>query len=127
MYSIIRFGLLYGFALVIGFVVSHLILVTDSNNFTAIKIVGVGVMIISFNHEHKRVQTKRAPAPLGFIAGLGFVQGISLIAAHIFALYSWFYLAFINPTFSTTYLKHCVQKICLSGLASRVIEQQLTD
>jgi pantothenate kinase len=51
MYSIIRFGLLYGFALVIGFVVSHLILVTDSNNFTAIKIVGVGVgvgvMIIS--------------------------------------------------------------------------------
>lgn len=53
----------------------------------------------------------------------GVGPGISLIAAHIFTLYNWFYLVFIDPTFTTTYLQHSEQKIRLSGLASRVIEQ----
>jgi hypothetical protein len=130
MHSIIRFGLLYGSRLVIGFVVSHLVLGANPNNFTVIKIVSVGVTIISSLalimgiREYKQ---KRAPAPLSFMAGLVVGLGISLIAAHIFALYNWFYLVFINPTFTTTYLQHSEQKIRLSGLAPRVIEQQLTD
>lgn len=76
MHSIIRFGLLYGFTLVIDFVVSHLVLDTNSNNFTVIKIVsvsvgvgvGVGVMIISslaLIMGIKECKQKRAPVPLG--------------------------------------------------------------
>ena len=52
----------------------------------------------------KDFKQKRLPAPLGFMGGLGVGSGISLIAAHIFALYSGFYLVFINPTYTATYI-----------------------
>ena len=50
----------------------------------------------------KDYKDKRAPAPLGYMPALGVGLGISLITEHIFALYNWFYLVFINPTFTTT-------------------------
>ena len=124
MYSIIRFGLLHGLALVIGFYASHLVLGTSPDNFTVGEIVGYSVMIISslavvmgiIDYKHKR-----APAPLGFMGALGVGLGISLIAAHVFALYNWFYLVFINPTFTTTYQQYSEQKIRSSGLSPEVV------
>jgi hypothetical protein len=52
----------------------------------------------------KDFKQKRLPAPLGFMGALGVGLRISLIAAHIFALYSGFYLVFINPTYTATYI-----------------------
>lgn len=130
MYSIIRFGLLFGLALVIGFYASHLLLGTTPNNFIVSEMVGYGVMIISslaVIMGIKDYKQNRAPAPLGFMGGLGVGLGISLIAAHVSALYNWLYLVFINPTFTTTYLQYSEQKIHSSGLEPIVIEQQLAD
>ena len=129
MYSIIRFGLLYGLALVIGFYASHLVLGTTPDNFSISEIVGDSVMLISslaVIMGIKDYKQKRLPAPLGFMGALGVGLGISLIAAHIFALYNWFYLVFINPTFTATYIQYSEQQINSSGLEPRVIEQQLT-
>ena len=128
MYSIIRFGLLYGLALVIGFYASHLAIGTSPDNFTLGEIVGYTVMFISslaVIMGIKDFKQKRFPAPLGFMGGLGVGSGISLLAAHVFALYNWFYLVFINPTFTATYIQYSEQKINSSGLEARVIEQQL--
>jgi hypothetical protein len=130
MHSIIRFGILYGFALVIGFYASHLALGTSPDNFTLAEIVGYSVMIIcslAVVMGIKDYKQKRAPAPLGFMGALGVGLGISLIAAHIFALYNWLYLTFINPTFTVTYVQYSEQKIRSSGLESVVIEQQLAE
>ena len=128
MYSIIRFGLLYGLALVIGFYASHLALGTSPDSFSVFEIVGYSVMLISslaVIMGIKDFKQKRLPAPLGFMGALGVGLGISLIAAHIFALYNWFYLVFINPTFTATYIQYSEQKINSSGLDPRIIEQQL--
>jgi hypothetical protein len=130
MNSIIRFGLLYGLALGVSFYVSHLILGTSPDNFTVGEIVGYSVMIISslaVAMGIKEYKQNRAPAPLGFMGGLGVGLGISLIASHIFALYNWLYLEFINPTFTATYIQYSEQKIRSSGLEPIVIEQQLKE
>lgn len=130
MHSIIRFGILFGLALVIGFYTSHLLLAATPDNFAISKIVGYSVMIISslaVIMGIKDYKQQRAPAPLGFMGGLGVGLGVSLIAAHVFALYNWFYLVFINPKFTTTYLQYSEQKIYSSGLEPIVIEQQLAD
>ncbi|GAC17426.1 DUF4199 domain-containing protein [Paraglaciecola arctica] len=130
MYSIIRFGLIYGLALGIGFYVSHLVLGTNADNFTKGEIVGYSVMIISslaVVMGIKEYKQKRAPAPLGFMGALGVGLGISLIAANMFALYNWLYLEFINPTFTATYIQYSEQQILSSGLEPIVIEQQLEE
>lgn len=130
MYSIIRFGLIYGLALGIGFYVSHLVLGTNADNFTKGEIVGYSVMIISslaVVMGIKEYKQKRAPAPLGFMGALGVGLGISLIAANMFALYNWLYLEFINPTFTATYIQYSEQQILSSGLELIVIEQQLEE
>jgi len=130
MYSIIRFGLLYGVVLVISFYLSHLILGTSPDNFTKAEIVGYSVMLISslaVVMGIKEYKQKRAPAPLGFMDALGVGLGISLIAANIFALYNWLYLEFINPTFTATYVQYTEQQIRSSGLEPVVVEQQLEE
>jgi hypothetical protein len=130
MYSIIRFGFLYGLALVVSFYLSHLILGTNPDNFAIGEIVGYSVMIISslaVVMGIKEYQQKRAPAPLGFMGALGVGLGISIIASHIFALYNWLYLEFINPTFTVTYVQYSEQKIRSSGLEPVIIEQQLEE
>jgi hypothetical protein len=130
MYSIIRFGSLYGLALVIGFYASHLAFGTTPDNFTMGEIVGYSVMFISslaVIMGIKDYKQKRSPAPLGFMGALGVGLGISLIAAHIFVLYNWFYLVFINPKFTASYIEYSEQKIILSGLEPLVIEQQLAE
>lgn len=130
MFSIIRFGLLYGLALVISFYVSHLILGTNPDNFTIGEIVGYSVMIISslaVVMGIKEYKHKLAPRPLGFLGALGVGLGISLIAANIFALYNWLYLEFINPTFTATYVQYTEQQIRLSGLEAAVVKQQLEE
>jgi hypothetical protein len=70
---------------------------------------------------------KRAPAPLGSMAALGVGSGIILIAAQIFALYNWFYLQIINPTFTATYVQYSEQKIHSSRLGQIIMEQQLAE
>ena len=55
MYSIIRFCLLYGLALVMGFYVSHLVLGTTPDHFAISKMVGYSVMYISHSHGNKRL------------------------------------------------------------------------
>jgi hypothetical protein len=130
MYSIIRFGLVYGLALVSAFYVSHLVLGTSPDNFAMSEVVGYSVMFISslaVVMGIKEYKLKRAPAPLGFMGALGVGLGISLIAAHIFALYNWLYLVFINPTFTATYVQYSEQQIRSSGLETIVIEQQLEE
>ncbi|AGH43432.1 hypothetical protein C427_1323 [Paraglaciecola psychrophila 170] len=130
MYSIIRFGSLCGLALVIGFYTSHLALGSTTDNFTTGEIVGYSVMFISslaIIMGIKDYKQKRSPAPLGFMGALGVGLGISLIAAHIFILYNWFYLVFINPTFTSSYIRYSEQKIISSGLEPTVIEQQLSE
>ena len=130
MYSIIRFGLLYGLALVISFYVSHLVLGSNPDNFTKGEIVGYSVMIISslaVVMGIKEYKQKRALAPLGFMSALGVGLGISFIASSIFALYNWFYLEFINPAFTATYIKYSDQQIRSSGLEPFIIEQQLEE
>ncbi|WP_339724517.1 DUF4199 domain-containing protein [uncultured Paraglaciecola sp.] len=130
MNSILRFGCLYGLALVFSFYLSHLLLGTDPDNFTKGEIVGYSVMIISslaVVMGIKEFKQKRAPAPLGFMNGLGVGLGISFIAASIFALYNWFYLAFINPEFTATYIQYSEQQIRSSGLDPVIIEQQLAE
>jgi hypothetical protein len=130
MHSIIRFGLIYGVALVISFYISHLVLGTNPDNFTMGEIVGYSVMIISslaVVMGIKEYKQKRAPIPLGFMGALGVGLGISLIAANIFALYNWLYLEFINPTFTDTYVQYSEQQIRSSGLEPIVIEQQLEE
>ncbi len=64
---------------------------------------------------------------LCFMSGLGVILGISIIAAHVFALYNWLYLVFINPISTTTYQQYSEQKIRSSGLSPKVIELQLAD
>ena len=75
----------------------------------------------------KDYKQQRAPAPLGFMGGLGVGLGISLIAAHVFALYNWLYLVFINPIFANTYQQYSEQKIRSSGVSPKVVELQLAD
>jgi hypothetical protein len=130
MYTIIRFGLLYGLALVMGFYVSHLVLDTTPDNFAISEMVDYSEMIISslaIIMGIKYYKQQRAPAPLGFMSGLGVGLGISIIAAHVFALYNWLYLVFINPISTTTYQQYSEQKIRSSGLSPKVIELQLAD
>jgi hypothetical protein len=130
MNSIVRFGSLYGLALVISFYASHLVLGTNPDNFTKGEIVGYSIMLISslaVVMGIKDFKQKRAPAPLGFIGALGVGLGISLIASHIFALYNWLYLEFINPTFTATYVQYSEQKIRSSNLEPLVMEQQLKE
>lgn len=109
----------------IGFYASLLALGITSDYFTMGEIVGYSVMIISSLAvvmviiDYKK---KRAPAPLGFMGALGVDLGNSLIAAHIFALYNWFYSVFIYPTFTATYLQYSKQKINSSGLEPLVIQ-----
>lgn len=131
MYSMIRFGLLYGLALVVSFFLSHLVLGTSPDNFTKGEIVGYSIMIISSLmvvlgiREYK--QKRRHDAPLSFTTALGVGLGISVIASSIFALYNWLYLEFINPTFTATYMQYSEQQIRTSGLEPSVIEQQLEE
>jgi hypothetical protein len=130
MHTIIRFGLIYGLALGIGFYVSHLVLGTSTDNFTKGEIVGYSVIIISslaVVMGIKEYKQKRAPAPLGFMGAFGVGLGISLIAANMFALYNWLYLEFINPTFTATYIQYSEQQILSSGLETVEIEQQLEE
>jgi hypothetical protein len=130
MYSIIRFGLLYGLALVSSFYLSHLVLGTSPDNFTKGEIVGYSVMIISslaVVMGIKEYKQKQIPTPLSFVTALGVGVGISLIASSLFALYNWFYLEFINPTFTATYIQYSEQKIRSSGLESIVVEKQLEE
>lgn len=130
MNSIIRFGCIYGLALVTSFYVSHLVLGTTPDNFTRGEIVGYSMMIISsfaVIMGIKDFKQKRAPSPLGLVGALGVGLGISLIASHIFALYNWFYLEFINPTFTATYVQYSEQKIRSSNLEPMVMEQQLKE
>jgi len=128
MFSIIPFGLLYGLALVIAFYASHVALGTSPDNFAIAEIVGYSVMFISslaVVMGIKDYKQKRSPAPLGFMGALGVGLGISLIASHIFALYNWIYLKFINPAFTAIYLQYSEQQIRSSGLEPLIIEQQL--
>lgn len=130
MNSIVRFGSLYGLALVISFYASHLVLGTNPDNLTKGEIVGYSIMLISslaVVMGIKDFKQKRVPAPLGFIGALGVGLGISLIASHIFALYNWLYLEFINPTFTATYVQYSEQKIRSSNLEPLVMEQQLKE
>lgn len=130
MSSIIRFGFLYGLALVISFYLSHLLLGTSPDNFTKGEIVGYSVMIISslaVVMGIKEFKRNIAPAPLGFIVGFNVGLGISLIAASIFAAYNWVYLEFINPEFTTTYIQYSEQQIRDSDLDPLSIEQQLEE
>jgi hypothetical protein len=130
MAPIFRFGLFYGLALVIGSYMSHLVLGTTFDSYTTRDVIGYSVMSISSLaviigiNDYKQ---KRAPAPLGFMGALGVGLGISLIASHVFALYNWIYLAFINPTFTASYVQYSEQKILSSGLEPIVLEQQLTE
>jgi hypothetical protein len=130
MVSIVRFGFLYGLALVIGFYASHLALGTNTDNFAMGKIFALSVILISslaVIMGIKDYKQSRAPDPLGFMGALGIGLGVSLIAAHIFALYDWLYLEFINPTFTATYVQYSEQQIRSSTLEPVVIEQQLAE
>ena len=79
----------------------------------------------------KKYKQQRAPTLLGFMSRLGVGLrvglGISLIATHIFALYSWIYLVFIDSIFATTYLQFSEQKIRSSRLAPEIMGQQLAN
>lgn len=85
MFSIIRFDLLYGLALVIGFYISHLVVGTRPDNFTLGEIVGFSVMLISslaVIMGIKDFKQKRFPAPLGFMGGLGVGSGPAHCVLH---------------------------------------------
>ena len=128
--SIVRFGLLYGAALGIGFFVSHLILGTDPNNFSSGEIVGYSVMIISsiaVIFGIKEYKDQHNNGQLRFLVGLGIGLGITTIASTLFAIYNWVYLEFINPDFTTVYLEYSEQQILNSGLSADVIEAQLAE
>lgn len=123
---IIHFGLLFNLALVIGFYTSHLTLGASPENFIMCEIVGYSVTVISSFAVFMGIKDdkqKQAPAPLGFIDAFGVGLVISLIAAHMFALYNWLYLTFIHPTFTATYVQHPEQSILSSGPEPSVIEQ----
>jgi hypothetical protein len=128
--SIVRFGLLYGAALGIGFFVSHLILGADPNNFSTGEVVGYSVMIISslaVIFGIKEYKERYNNGRLGFFVGLGIGLGITTIASAILAVYNWVYLEFINPNFTTVYLEYSEQQILSSGLSADVIEEQLAE
>jgi hypothetical protein len=130
MNSILRFGFLYGLTLVVCFYASHLVLGIDPDNFTKGEVIGYSVMIISslaVVMGIKDYKQQRAPAPLGYMGALGVGLGISLIAANIFALYNWFYLEFINPTFTASYVQYSEQLIRTSNLEPMVMQQQLEE
>ncbi|MEP1447379.1 MAG: DUF4199 domain-containing protein [Paraglaciecola sp.] len=130
MSSIIRFGFLYGLALVISFYLSHVLLGTSPDNFTKGEIVGYSVMLISslaVVMGIKEFKGNTAPTPLSFLAGFNVGLGISLIAASIFAAYNWVYLEFINPEFTATYIQYSEQQIRSSGLDPLSMEQQLEE
>jgi hypothetical protein len=126
----LRFGLLYGMALTIGFYVSHLVLGTSSDNFSMGEVVGYSIMLISslaVVMGVKEYKHKNYPKPLGFLQALTVGLSISVIAASLFALYNWLYLEYINPTFTATYVQYSEQQIRMSGLEQAIMDQQLAE
>lgn len=127
---ILRFGLLYGLALGVGFYGSHLALGTSPDNFSLGEIIGYSVMIISSLAVVMGIRDyrdKRRPHHTEFLSAFGVGLGITLIASSLFALYNWVYLEKINPEFTQTYIAYTEQQVLSSGLPEEQIQQQLTE
>lgn len=125
---ILRYGLLFGIALGIGFFVSYLIFGNDPNNFSKGEVVGYSVMIISavaVVYGIKDYKENVNNGELSFLSGFGIGAGISAIAGLIFGLYMMIYLKWLNPTFTETYMKYSEEQIRMSGVSDEVMQAQL--
>lgn len=128
--SIIRFGLLFGIALWIGFFVSHAIFGDSPENYNSSEIVGYSVMIVSaiaVIYGIKDYKQNQNGGQLSFFSGFGVGAAISAIAGLMFGAYILLYLKFINPEFTQTYMAYYEQQIKNSGATEEVMQQQLAE
>lgn len=128
--SVVRYGLLFGAALVIGFFCSHLILGNSPDNFARGEAVGYSIMIISaiaVIYGIKDYKVSHCNGELRFLSGVAVGTGISAIASFLYAIYILVYLKFVNPEFTKTYMAWSEQQILLSGASQATIDQQLNE
>ena len=128
--TILRFGLLFGMALAIGFFASYLLVGTAPENYGKSEIVGYSVMIISsiaVFFAVKEFRDQRNGGQLTFLQGIGIGTSVSAIAGLCFALYNWVYITWLQPGFLKEYQAYSEQQIRQSGQSAEVIEQQLAE
>jgi len=126
----IKFGLLQGLLLGLGFFGSHLVLGADPENFAVSEIVGYSIIVLCsvlIFTGMLAFRRHRLPQTTGFRAALWTGVQISLVGSALFAAYNWFYLEFINPEFTSTYMTWSEEQIRNSGLSADTIERQLQE
>ncbi|GAC16094.1 DUF4199 domain-containing protein [Aliiglaciecola lipolytica] len=125
---IIRYGVIYGLVLLIGFFISYLILGTAPENFAKSEVIGYSVMIlssISIYFATKQYKQSLGGKPMRFFQGLKIGSGVSMIGGLFFGLYNWVYIRWLQPDFLNQYLAYSEQQIRQSGAEQAVIERQL--
>ena len=126
----IRYGLLYGIALGIGFFGSYLILGDTPDSFKTSEVVGYSVMLVSsiaVIFGIKEYKEKHQNGQLTFLQGFGIGSAISAIAGFIFGLYNLVYLRWLNPEFTQVYLAHSEEQIRSRGLNEEELQRQLAE
>lgn len=130
MIYILRYGLVYGLALGMGFFVSHLLLGNSPDNFAKGEVIGYSVMIISslaVVFAIKDYKETRNNGQLGFLTGFSIGAAVSAIAGLLFGVYNMIYLRVLNPEFTAVYIQYSEEQILNSGAEQSVIDTQLEE
>ncbi|MEO0472696.1 MAG: DUF4199 domain-containing protein [Bacteroidota bacterium] len=128
----LRTSLLYGFLsglimLTISFVA--FLLDNDPPDYAMQEVVGFASIILSTVFVYlgiKRLRDKELNGIISFGKAVGTGLLISLIAAIMFALFSYAYYEWIDPDFSQKYLAWTIEQVRESGLSEAEIEQRIT-
>ncbi|TDF34630.1 DUF4199 domain-containing protein [Alteromonadaceae bacterium M269] len=128
--TILKFGVLYGLSLLVGFIASYLVLGDSPDNYSRSEVVGYTIMLLSsvaVIYGIKDYKENYNGGTLTFGKGIVIGSAISAIAGLFFGLYMMFYLIWLNPTFTETYMDYSEQKIRQSGASEEVIQAQLQE
>ena len=127
--NILKYGVIQGFILLIGFHAAHLVFGTSPENYTASEITGYTVIILSCICIYFAVRRQKETngGHLKFGQGLLTGLGVSAIGGFFFGLYNWVYVTWIHPSFTAEYMAYSEEKIRTSGLAQAEIDKQLAE
>lgn len=127
---ILKYGLIYGLALTIGFYLSYLIIGNSSDNYTKSEIVGYSVMILSslsIFFATRAYKDATSTKQMTFWNGAQIGGSVSFIGAFMFAVYNWLFVNVLEPDFIATYIQYTEQQIRSSGESLETINLQLQE
>lgn len=128
--SIIKYGLVFGVSLLLGFIASEWILGDSPDNFSISEVVGYTIMLvcaIAVIYGIKDFKESHNDGALSFKQGCLVGTGISGIAGLAFGIYMMVYLKWLNPEFTQTYMQYSEEQIRNSAQSEEIKHQQLAE